>query len=87
MEGSNDCFIGDKNRISEEDFIKLAMAVQDENTEFKRYLDQLQNKISSDIAEFVFSSEDPHERIVSLQKTLNDLDNVCEMDRTVLELK
>ena len=81
-----DTFIADQSKISEEEFLSIYRAVENENLQFKEHLDKTHNKLTSDVSEYIFASEDPLSRIKKFQKTLNDLEKVCVMDRLMVGL-
>jgi len=78
--------LADQSMFSEDDCVKVFNTIQKENEQFQEYLDKTQNKLTSDVSEFIFASEDPHARLKELQKTLKDLEKIVEMDNLMVGL-
>jgi len=76
--------LADQSMLQEENFLSIYRAVEQENQEFKEHLDKIHNKLTGDVSEYIFASEDPLARIKKFQKTLNDLEKFCVMDRLMV---
>ena len=79
-------YLADQSMLQEENFLSIYRAVEQENQELKEHLDKIHNKLTGDVSEYIFASEDPLTRIKKFQKTLNDLEKFCVMDRLMVGL-